>query len=135
MNDLIKFIDRYSFEDTLYWRAPVLGGDVEYEIWWTKSGWSLRRSGTTALEHCKSDSLVPFLTDAGIDLRALESQLRDTVIHFGLYAEMVGFMIAALVGVEVMAQAKVQQQIFAKQLIGAVNAALNPDTSQPLRLV
>ena len=92
MQEIIDFIHEHTLENQVYVVAPRTRDGVEFEICFRRDGgrsWRVRRRGAGAWAQVERTGIVQYLRVLGIDMTALENELRCTILTQVIFADMV----------------------------------------------
>ena len=132
MDKLIKFIDRNTFDDQLYWVVPQLYSGKEFEIQWRKSQdlpWRFRIKGTLFWKLSKSKDLIPALNQEKIDLLIFETYVRNSIMQQVVFANKLVDEGKQLFGEKKVSQAMEENDRFLDELKNAILELTNKKES------
>ncbi len=123
MDKLLKFMEFGCIDNKLYWRIPDQDSDDQYEVQWRKDhpvAWRYRRMGDLFWKLSSSSHLEENLKSENIDMIALESKVRYSVLQQVAFADRIIRDAWEAFGREVVDQAVWENQRFLEQLEQAV---------------
>lgn len=123
MDKLLKFMEFGCIDNKLYWRIPHKETDEQYEIQWRKDhpvAWRYRRLGDLFWKLSSSSELEENLIEENVDVIALESKVRYSVLQQVAFADRIMRDAWECFGREVVDQAVWENQRFLEQLEQAV---------------
>ncbi|SMF32653.1 hypothetical protein [Pseudobacteriovorax antillogorgiicola] len=123
MEKLSKFLEFGCIDHRLYWRIPDRQARELYEVQWRKdhpTPWRYRRLGDIFWKLCKGEQIAEALEKEGVDVLALETKVRYSVLQQVAFADKIVDDARKQFGKETVDQAIEENQQFMAQLEAAV---------------
>ena len=123
MQKLSQFLEFGSIDPKLYWRVQDRQNKELFEVQWRKDHpcpWRYRKLGDIFWKLCKGDTIGESLENEGVDVLALETKVKYSVLQQVAFADKIVADARKSFGKDTVNQAIEENQQFMEQLEAAV---------------
>lgn len=133
MEQLLEFLDRYTFDRQFYWLLPAADQIRQIELRWQKDEkirWSYRVKGDLFWRLVRNDDLTQTLEREGLSMAAFEERLRTAVLEQVVFAEFMMKEARTIFGEETIQQALTEHEVFMIQVRDTISRLMQ-EKSKP----
>jgi hypothetical protein len=144
MEDLVRLLENYAFDDSIYWRLETFDGKF-VEIHWNRqhksTPWSINLLDDPEKIFFSSSEMPATLVKFKVEASTMSSGIKRKLLSQIVYADMFIEKASELMGKEIVDDAINEHREFSNKLLSAIQSALSsepPETPKPttkLRLV
>lgn len=119
MENLLEFLDRYTFDRQFYWLLLAADQKRQFEIRWQKDEkmhWSFRLKGDLFWKMVKTEDLLQSLSREGLDLKLFEERVRTSVLEQVVFAEFMAREARSIFTEDVIQNALNEHEVFMEQI-------------------